>query len=309
MIAFIFPGQGSQHVGMGADLVARYPVAAQTIEQADELLGFELSGLMFDGPADELTATEVAQPALLAHSVATLRVLEAHGLRPDIVAGHSLGEYSALVAAEALDFPSALRLVRRRGELMAEDGKRIGGMMAAIIGLDPHRVEEVVAEAAGKEETVVVANYNCPGQLVISGTVAGVKRAAALAKEAGARGSIPLKVSGAFHSALMATTAQRLGEYLAAAAISDARVPLVSNADAVARTDAPGMTEALGRQIDHSVLWQSSVQTMIEMGADTILEGGPKQVLTKRMARIDRSVTALDTGDVDSLAAEIAHLS
>ena len=305
MIAFIFPGQGSQYVGMGADVAEQYPSAAEVIEQADAVLDIELSRLMREGPAEELTATEVAQPALLTHSVAVLRVLEAKGLQPDVVAGHSLGEYSALVAAEALDFPTALRLVRRRGELMAEDGKRIGGMMAAIIGLDPRKVETVVAEAAGEGETVIVANYNCPGQLVISGTAEGVKRAVALAKEAGARGSIPLHVSGAFHSALMATTAQRLGEYLAAAAISDARVPLVSNADAVARTDVQGLTDALARQIDHSVLWQSSMRTMIEMGADTFVEVGPKQVLTKMMARIDRSVTALDTGDVDSLAATI----
>ncbi len=309
MIAFIFPGQGSQHVGMGAELVARYSAAAQVIEQADELLGFQLSQLMFEGPADELTATEVAQPALLAHSVATLRVLEEHNLHPDVVAGHSLGEYSALVAAEALDFPAALRLVRRRGELMAEDGKRIGGTMAAIIGLAPERIDEVVAEAAREGETVVVANYNCPGQVVVSGTADAVKRAAALAKQAGARGSIPLKVSGAFHSALMATTAQRLGQYLAAASITEARVPLVSNVDAVARTDAPGITEALGRQIDHSVLWEKSVGTMIERGADTFVEVGPQQVLTKMTPRIDNSVTALDTADASSLGAAIASLS
>ncbi len=309
MIAFIFPGQGSQHVGMGAELVAHYPVAAQTVGQADEVLGFALSRLMFEGPAEELTATEVTQPALLTHSVATLRVLQEHGLGPDVVAGHSLGEYSALVACGAVDFETALRLVRRRGELMAEDGRRAEGTMAAIIGLEAGQVNVVVAEAVREEEVVVVANYNCPGQVVIAGTTSGVKRACELAKEAGARGSIPLQVSVASHSPLMASTAQRFGEYLAQARITDAEIPLVSNVDAVARTDAQGIAAALAQQIDHSVLWEKSVRTMMAMGVERFLEVGAKQILTKMMPRIARGVTALATSDVSSLQATIATWS
>ncbi len=309
MIAFIFSGQGSQHVGMGADLVAGYPSAAAIVEQADEVLGFELSRLMFEGPAGQLIATEVTQPAVLTHSVATLRVLEERGVRPDIVAGHSVGEYSALVASGALEFERALRLVRQRGELMAEDGARIGGTMAAIIGLPSTEVAAVVEEVTREGEPVAMANYNCPGQVVVSGTVPGVERARVLAREAGARGSMPLKVSGAFHSPLVRTTAQRFREYLANAGIEEAQMPLVSNVDAVARTDAAGITRALAQQIDHSVLWEKCMRTMIQWGADTFVEVGPQRVLTKMMARIDEDVTALDTSGVSSLEGTIASLS
>ena len=306
MIAFIFPGQGAQHVGMGVDIAERYRAAAAVYEQADQLLGLALSRLMAEGPSEQLTATEVAQPALLTHSVAVLRVLEAQGLQPDVVAGHSLGEYSALVAAGALDFESALQLVRQRGLLMAQDGKRIGGTMAAIIGLAPHQVEDVINQAACDGEVLVVANYNCPGQVVISGTMTAVEQAQQLAKEAGARATIALKVSGAFHSPLMATTAQRFGKHLQAAGINDAQLPVVSNVDATERTDAPSLVNALEQQIDHSILWEKSVRRMIQMGARRFIEVGPKRVLTKMMGRIDQSVEAIDTGDVEAVEAAVA---
>jgi len=251
MIAFIFSGQGSQYVGMGVDVAEQYPVAAAVIEQADAVLGIELSRLMWEGPAEELTATEVAQPALLAHSVAVLRVLEANGVQPEVTAGHSLGEYSALVAAGALDFESALQLVRHRGELMAEDGQRVGGTMAAIIGLEKEKVQAVVEDAGSADQVLVVANYNCPGQVVISGAVLAVERACELAKQRGAKGSIGLKVSGAFHSPLMTGTA-----------------PIVSNVDATARSDASGIVQALARQINHSIRWEESVRRMIDMGSE-----------------------------------------
>jgi len=308
MIAFIFPGQGSQYVGMGADVAEQYPAAAAVIEQADAVLGIELSRLMREGPAEELTATEVAQPALLTHSVAVLRVLEAQGLQPDVVAGHSLGEYSALVAAGALDFESALQLVRHRGELMAEDGRRVGGTMAAIIGLEGEKVRDVVAEASSGEEVVIVANYNCPGQVVVSGAVSAVQRACELAKQRGAKGTITLKVSGAFHSSLMTGTAERFGEYLHQAGISDARVPIVSNVDATARSDASGIVQALARQINHSIHWEESVRRMIEMGVEVFVEVGPKRVLTRMMDKIDDTVKAMGTSDGEAIEEVVAKL-
>ncbi|MCK4324036.1 MAG: ACP S-malonyltransferase, partial [Armatimonadetes bacterium] len=268
----------------------------------------ELSRLMREGPAEELTATEVAQPALLTHSVAVLRVLDAQGLQPDVVAGHSLGEYSALVAAGALDFESALQLVRHRGKLMAADGQRVGGTMAAIIGLDQEKVEAVVEEA-GSGQVLVVANYNCPGQVVVSGAVSAVERACELAKERGAKGSIALKVSGAFHSPLMTGTAERFGEYLHQAGISDARVPIVSNVDATARSDASGIVQALARQINHNIRWEESVRRMIDMGAEVFVEVGPKRVLTRMIRRIDDTVEAMDTSDGEAIEEVLTKLA
>ncbi len=278
MIGFIFPGQASQFVGMGAELAGTYPVAAEVIGQADDTLGFGLSDLMFRGPGAELTATEVAQPALL-------------------VAGHSLGEYSALVAAGALDFAEALSLVRQRGLLMAEAGREVGGTMAAVIGSDAKRVEESVEQAVQEGHTVVVANYNCPGQIVISGTETGVGRVRQLAKEAGARGSIPIEVSGAFHSPLMEPVAAQFAEYLQVALITDAQVPVVCNVDAVAHTEAKSIKNALVQQLTNSVLWEKSIRTMMAGGVDTFVEVGPKDVLTKMMKRIAPEVQALATSE------------
>ena len=297
MIGFIFPGQASQFVGMGAELAATYSAAAEVIQRADNILGFALSELMFNGPRGELTATEVAQPALLTHSVATLRVLENSGLHPDMVAGHSLGEYSALVAAGSLDFPEALRLVRRRGLLMARAGQEVGGTMAAVIGLDATEVERTVQQAAQEGNMVVVANHNCPGQIVISGTEVGVKRAGELAKEAGARGSMPIKVSGAFHSPLMEPAAVELAEHLQAAPIKAAKVPVVSNVDAVARTEVDTIKSGLVHQLTSSVLWEKSMGTMIQAGVDTFVEVGPRDVLTKMMRRIAPEVQTFSTSE------------
>ncbi len=308
MIGFIFPGQASQFVGMAAQLAESYPSAATVIRQADEILGLALSELMFNGPTEELTATEVAQPALLTHSVATLRVLEEHRLPPDMVAGHSLGEYSALVAAGALDFPEALKLVRQRGLLMAQARQEAGGTMAAVIGLEAQAVQEVVTQAAREGNTVVVANYNCPGQIVISGTQAGVQRAGHLAREAGARRVMPLEVSGAFHSPLMASVAQELDRYLQAAPIRQAQIPVVSNVDAVARRDGDAIRSALSRQLTSSVLWEKSIRTMLAAGIDTWVEVGPKAVLTGMMRRISPDAQALATSEVADIQQVITQL-
>jgi len=213
------------------------------------------------------------------------------------VAGHSLGEYSALVAAGALDFAEALSLVRQRGLLMAEAGREVGGTMAAVIGSDAKRVEEAVEQAVQEGHTVVVANYNCPGQIVISGTEAGVGRVRQLAKETGARGSIPIEVSGAFHSPLLEPMAAEFANHLQAAPITEAKMPIVSNVDAVARTEAESIKNALVQQLTNSVLWEKSIRTMMAGGVDTFVEVGPKDVLTKMMKRIAPEVRALATSE------------
>lgn len=307
-VAFLFPGQGSQFVGMAADLAEAFPPAAQTLAEADEALGLALSGTLREGPADALTATEVAQPAILAHSVAVWRVLAEAGIEPDWVAGHSLGEYSALVAAGGLDFAAALRLVRERGLAMAAAGLAVPGTMAAVIGLEDEGVEAAV-EQAKEVGVVVVANYNSPGQVVISGEPEAVQHTGMLAKAAGARGVMPLKVSGAFHSPLMQPAAQRMQPLLEAAPIADTRVPLVSNVDAEPRQDAAGLREALRRQITGSVRWTASVQRLISAGADLFVEVGPGDVLTRLMKRIAPEAEALATSDLAGVRAALARFS
>jgi len=307
-IAFLFPGQGSQFLGMAADLAEAYPQVSETLAEVNQVLGFDLVQLMREGPAIELTTTEVAQPAILTHSVAICHLLSEADLKPAMVAGHSLGEYSALVAAGGVDFPEALKLVRERGLAMAEAGAQVGGVMAAILGLADAVAEEVVAQAA-EEGVVLVANYNAPGQVVISGEPAAVERAEALAQEAGARGSIRLKVSGAFHSPLMQPAVERLGPLLEAADIRDAQVPLVSNIDAEPRQEAGGIRQALEKQLLGSVRWTESVRRMLDAGINCFVEVGPGEVLTKLMKRIDSEVEAINTSDVVGLQAALEQLT
>ncbi len=298
--AFIFPGQGSQYVGMSRDLYENSAEARWMLDQLAEAAGFDLLRVMFEGPEEELRRTENAQPALFAHSMAVLAALAGALGEPAMVAGHSLGEYSALAAAGALDPAEGIRLVRRRGQLMARAGELAPGAMAAVIGLDEARLRELVhACTAG---TVVIANYNCPGQLVISGEKAAVREVSRAAKQAGARGVIPLKVSGAFHSPLMAPIAEEFAAFLADAEISDARVPVYCNVDADAHTAAEELRECLKRQLTGSVLWEKSVRRMIADGATEFFEIGPKDVLTKMMARIDPSVSARAVGTWQEVA-------
>lgn len=306
-IAFLFPGQGSQFVGMAADLAEAYPLAVATLAEADEVLGLDLTRVMREGPAEALTATEVAQPAILAHSVALWRLLGEAGVAPAIVAGHSLGEYSSLVAAGSLEYAAALRLVRERGLLMAECGAQVGGVMSAVLGLEAAAVEAVVAQAQ-QEGVVVVANYNSPGQVVISGEPAAVRRAEDLARAAGARGAMPLKVSGAFHSPLMQRAADRLRERLAETPLQDAVVPVVSNVDAQSRQAAEALREALGRQVTGSVRWAESVRRMVAAGMECFVEVGPGEVLTRLMKRIAPEVEALSTSTVEGLEAVLERL-
>jgi len=315
--AFVFPGQGAQAVGMGRDLYAASAAARAIFDLADATLGLALTRLCFEGPEEALTATENAQPALLTVSAALLAVLAerwgeratgpegeatvtpspCHPVTPSYVAGHSLGEYSALVAAGAIDIPTALRLVRRRGELMAE--AREGGM-AAIIGLDEARLEQICREASAEAAPVVIANYNSPGQLVISGAGAAVERACALAKERGAKRALPLKVSAAFHSPLMRDAVAGLTAAVAQAAILDARTPVISNVTAEPLIQADAIRGELIAQVTSPVRWIASVRRMVAEGVDTFVEIGPGSVLTGLIKRIAPEARLVNVSDLAS---------
>lgn len=302
MIAFVFPGQNSHYVGMGRDLYEGDGPGRLALEVAEGVLGAQLLAVMFAGPEEQLTRTDNQQPAIVAHSMAALSELRVAGITPDFVAGHSLGEYSAVAAADCLEFEDVLRLVRFRGELMARAGDQAPGAMAAVLGLDNEVVADAVARAA-EAGTVVVANYNSPGQVVISGEVGAVARARELCSEAGAKRVIPLDVSGAFHSPLMVPAAEPLIARLAQTDFAPAAVPVVSNIDAQPRTDPDAIRDALGRQMTGSVRWEQSVRRLIDEGVDTFVEVGPGTVLSKLIGRIDRDVTALNADTAADVAA------
>jgi [acyl-carrier-protein] S-malonyltransferase len=298
--AFVFPGQGSQKVGMGAGWIDAYPIARETFAEADEVLGFALSTLCLDGPADQLQLTANTQPALLAASTAIHRAVAAEGVAPAMVAGHSLGEYSALVAAGALGFADALRLVRRRGEAMQAAVPPGEGAMAAVLGLDAAAVERVAAAAAAETgEVCAVANYNSPEQTVVAGTAAAVDRAAALATERGAKRAIRLPVSAPFHCALMAPAQAVMAELLAATEFRDPAVPVVVNVDARPVTTAAEARAALVRQVTAPVRWVESVRRMAADGAATFVEVGPGKVLTGLVRRIAPEATTAAVGELE----------
>lgn len=303
-LALLFPGQGSQHVGMGRELADAFSEVRALFDEADDALGFDLSTIMWEGPEEVLTETRNAQPALLLHSVAAYRVMEAREASfgsPAFVAGHSLGEFSAYVAAEAIDFPDALRAVRRRGELMFESGQARPGTMAALLGLEDEQVETV---CAGVEKGVCVpANYNSPGQVVISGDEPGVARGMELATEAGARRAVPLNVSGAFHSPLMESAESGLEAFLDAIEIRDPRIPVVSNVTAEPVTDARTARNLLVRQLTSPVRWSRSVGYMVEQGVDRFVELGPGRVLCGLNRRTARGTDCTSIGTPDDVDA------
>lgn len=300
--AFVFPGQGSQYVGMGKDLVQLEKPAADIFDRANDILGFDLRKICFEGPVEELKQTWITQPAIFVHSAAILAVI---GTRPDMVAGHSLGEYSALYCAGALEFEDALKLVQRRGELMYEAGKRSRGTMAAIIGLAQEAVEELCRDASDSG-VVQPANFNSPGQIVISGSVEGVHRAMQFARERGARMVKELVVSGAFHSSLMSYAVEHFQEDLERAVIGDARIPVYSNVTASPVRDAGKIRELLLAQLTQPVLWEKSIRAMAADGAARMVEIGPGKVLQGLVARIDRTI---ETAGVDAYESIRAFLN
>ena len=305
-VAYVFPGQGSQRVGMGRALALAFPEARAVFEEADDTLGFALSALCFEGPEDDLQLTANTQPALVAASVAALRCYRARGLEtetPDFVAGHSLGEYSALVAAGALELGDALRLVRARGEAMQKAVPVGKGAMAAVLGLSVEDTAEVAAEAAADtREVCQLANLNAPGQIVIAGSSEAVERAMALASGRGARRAISLPVSAPFHCALMVPARRAMEPLIQAAPMADPQVPVVCNVDAEPVTTASAARYALVRQIDGPVRWAESVTVMAAEGVGQLIEFGPGKVLSGLARRIDRRLkvrAVAEPGDME----------
>ena len=305
--AFLFPGQGAQAVGMGRALAEAHPEARQVFETADRVLQCAFTELLWNGPESELRKTVNAQPALLAHSVAALRLVEAAGLEPSFVAGHSLGEYSACVAAGALSLEDALRLTRRRGELMFQSGLDRPGTMAAILGLAPAQVEAVCAEAA-PAGIVCPANFNAPGQIVISGEIAAVEKASELAKAAGAKRAIRLDVSGAFHSPLMEPAARGLAAELERVEIRDARCPVIANVSAQPVQKAADIRAALAAQVLGAVRWEESMRRLIDAGVQRFVEIGTGRVLRGLLRTIAPDAASFNIEDPASLAATLAAL-
>jgi [acyl-carrier-protein] S-malonyltransferase len=308
-IAFLFPGQGSQAVGMGRDLAEHFPVAAQTFAEADEALGFPLSKLIFEGPEEALKLTENTQPAILTVSVAAWRVLAAHGIEPALAAGHSLGEWSAHVAAGTLSFADAVRSVKARGRAMQRAVPAGEGAMAAILSLDPALVAEACREAAQETGLAVsAANFNSPGQTVISGALAAVENASALAKIKGARRAVMLPVSAPFHCALMQPAQEEVARVLGALALSDPRFPVAANVTGGLVATAGEVRDALTRQVTGAVRWVECIKTLAGAGAELFIEVGPGKVLCGLLKQIDPAQKSLNVEDAASLEKTLAEL-
>jgi [acyl-carrier-protein] S-malonyltransferase len=306
--AFLFPGQASQYAGMGRDLAELFPESRAVFDEADAALGFFISRVCFEGPEEALRLTENTQPAILTVSAAAYRALEKRGVVPDYVAGHSLGEYSALVAAGSLDFTTAVKLVRARGQYMQEAVPAGEGAMAAILGMSPSDVAEVCRKAAD-HEVVSPANLNSPEQIVISGHAGAVKRAVEIASQSGAKRAVMLPVSAPFHCALMAPAQQRLEPDLRAAAFGPLSFPLLTNVDASEVTSGEEARNALVRQVTAPVRWLDSIREMIESGVTVFVEVGPGKVLCGLLRQIDRSVRCLNVEDSVSLQVTLEKIA
>lgn len=307
-IAFLFPGQGSQAVEMGKDFAGKFPLARQTFQEADDALGYALSKLCFEGPEDQLRLTEITQPAMLTASIAAWRVLDKQGIKAGFVAGHSLGEYSAHVAAGTIAFADAVRTVRNRGKYMQESVPVGVGAMAAILGMTFEKVTAVCREAA-QREVCEPANINSPEQIVISGHKHAVERAAKLASDRGAKRAVLLSVSAPFHCSLMQPAQDRLAANLQLLQFQDPAMPVACNVDAQLINDAERSRDALVRQVTGSVKWEQSVRLLIGNGVQTFLEVGPGKVLCGLMRQIDRTKVCLNVGDEGSLQKTIDQLA
>ncbi|MBQ1867027.1 ACP S-malonyltransferase [Selenomonas sp.] len=300
-LAFVFPGQGAQTVGMGKDFCQQYDVAKKLFQQADEALGYSIKEMCFEGPAEDLQLTANTQPAILTMSVIANEILKEHGIQPEVTGGHSLGEYSALVAAGVLDFQDAVLLVHKRGQFMQEAVPVGQGGMAAIIGLADEVIVDACEKASKTAGEVQAVNFNCPGQTVIAGTTAGVEAAVETLKEAGAKKAVILPVSAPFHSTLMKPAAEKLAVELDKVTIRDAKIPVVSNFTGELETKADEIKANLVAQADHPVKWIACVNTMKEFGADTFVEAGPGKTLCGFNRRIDKALKSMNVENLESL--------
>jgi [acyl-carrier-protein] S-malonyltransferase len=304
--AMLFPGQGSQYPGMGKDLAENFPVARQVFEEADEALGFSISRLCFEGPAETLQLTENTQPAIVTVSVAALRALESAGIeKPSYVAGHSLGEYSALVAAGSISLADAVRTVRKRGQYMQEAVPAGEGAMAAVLGASLETIEQVCSEVRG-EQVCSPANINSANQIVIAGNADAVDRAAEKLKEVGAKRVVKLNVSAPFHCALMMPAQERLAHDLAGLRLDELRIPLISNVDAISITKASDARDSLIRQVSSPVRWLQSMNLLLEAGVKRFVEVGPGKVLTGLLRQINREATGINVEEPAGVAAASA---
>lgn len=307
-VAFVFPGQGSQTVGMCKAFYDAYPVVREIFEEADDALGYSISKMCFEGPEDQLRLTANTQPAILTVSTACAAVLKEHGMKCDIAAGHSLGEYSALVNTGALKFADAVRIVNKRGQFMQEAVPVGEGSMAAVLGLEADKIVEICRNVEAESgEAVQAVNFNCPGQVVIAGAVNAVNKAIDALKEAGAKRAILLPVSAPFHSTLMQPAADRLAEVLAPIEVSDITIPVVANVTAHEVTSGAEIKELLIKQAAMPVLWETSVKNMVAGGVDTFVEVGPGKVLTGFTKKIAKGMPALNVEDPASLEKTLAH--
>ncbi|KUP23242.1 ACP S-malonyltransferase [Paenibacillus sp. DMB5] len=304
-IAFVFPGQGAQAVGMGKDVYDALPQSRAVFDKGDEVLGFSLSRLVFEGPDSDLKQTVNTQPALVTTSVAYLEALAGKGLKPDYVAGHSLGEYSALVAAGVLSYEDAVQLVRLRGRFMEEAVPGGQGAMAAVLGAEREALAGLCRSISEEGNTVELANVNCPGQIVVSGSQAGVSAVVERVKEAGGKRAIPLEVSGPFHSSMMKEAAERLAAELQRVTFNAPAVPVVVNVTASPVTDPEEIRELLVRQVYSPVLWQDSVEWLIANGVDTFVEIGSGSVLAGLIRKIDKAVKVIGINSLESVQAEL----